>query len=198
MTIRPKATIERQLHQTLQVFDFDQVAMRLRAEPAWHSGRNAITLRKAAGLQVVLIAMQMGNRLDEHQAAGPITLHLLSGKVRFGTPDQVVELTPQMALALDGGITHSVEALEESVFLLTLGDATAPDAPQAHATTINGSDTINEIIARYPQVMPVLQGFGLDLCCGGAQTLRAATARYDVRLDDVLAALETLATEAER
>jgi hypothetical protein len=51
MTIRPKATIERQLHQTLQVFDFDQVAMRLRAEPAWHSGRNAITLRKAAALQ---------------------------------------------------------------------------------------------------------------------------------------------------
>ena len=40
-----------------------------------------------------------------------------------------------------------------------------------HATTdaprIDRALTINEIVARYPQTIPVFNRFGLDTCCGG-------------------------------
>ncbi len=120
MTTRPKPELERSLHESLQVFDLGEAATKLRAERT-NSGRNAITLRKAQDLQVVLLAMQAGNRLDDHRAAGRITLLVLSGKVRFATEEESVELAPQMVVALDGGITHRVEALEESVCVLTIG-----------------------------------------------------------------------------
>jgi quercetin dioxygenase-like cupin family protein len=58
--------------------------------------------------------------LDEHRAAGPITLQVVRGRVRFATADRTVDLSAGMLLALDAGIVHSVEALDDSVSLLTL------------------------------------------------------------------------------
>lgn len=121
MTLRPKPEQERPLQAALQVFALEQAHEQLRAEPAYEAGRNAITLRKAPGMQVVLLAQRAGNVLAEHQAAGPISLHVLSGRLRFATVDQTVELSAGTLLALDGGVAHSVEALEDSVALLTLG-----------------------------------------------------------------------------
>jgi quercetin dioxygenase-like cupin family protein len=123
MTLRPKPEQERPLRAGLQIFALEQVHEQLRAEPAYEAGRNAITLRKAPGMQIVLLTQRAGNLLAEHQATGPISLHILSGRVRFTTPDQTVELSAGMLLGLNGGIAHSVEALEDSVSLLTLGQA---------------------------------------------------------------------------
>ena len=123
MTMRPKPESERPLRQQLQVFDLQETANQLRAEPTWQTGRNSITLRKAPGLQLVLLAMQAGDHLREHQTAGQITLHVISGSVRFATADDSVELGSQTVVALDGSVPHSVEALEESVCLLSIGGA---------------------------------------------------------------------------
>ncbi|HEU5012537.1 MAG TPA: hypothetical protein VFT66_08335 [Roseiflexaceae bacterium] len=121
MSLRPKPEQERSLHEALQVFNLEQTYEQLRAESAYATGRNAITLRKAPGMQIVLLAQQAGNVLDNHRAAGPITLHVLHGRVRFATADQTVELSSGMLIALDGGVVHRVEALDDSVSLLTLG-----------------------------------------------------------------------------
>lgn len=121
MTTRHHPETERPLHEPLQVFDLTAHAEQLRSEPAWTAGRNAITLRKAPGMQLVLLAMQAGDHLREHHAPGPITLHAIRGRVRFTTADQSVELVAQTVVALDGGISHTVEALEESLCLLTIG-----------------------------------------------------------------------------
>lgn len=121
MTSRPKPEQERPLHEMLQFFDLEQTLEQLRAEPAYTTGRNAITLWKAPHMRVVVLAQQAGNILDDHQAPGPITVHLLQGRVRFATADQSVDLSRGMLLSLDGGIVHRVEALDDSVVLLTLG-----------------------------------------------------------------------------
>lgn len=123
MTTRQYPETERPLHEPLQVFDLTAHAEQLRSEPAWAAGRNAITLRKAPGMQLVLLAMQAGDQLHGHQVPGPITLHAIRGKVRFTTADESVELAAQTVVALDGGIPHAVEALEESICLLTIGSA---------------------------------------------------------------------------
>ena len=57
---------ERPLHGPLQAFDLEAEAARLREENERREGRrNSITLRKGGGLNVVLLAMKAGDRLEE-------------------------------------------------------------------------------------------------------------------------------------
>ena len=56
MSTRPHPESERPLHGPLQRFDLAAEVTRLREEKAWQEGRrNAITLRKGEGLNVVLL-----------------------------------------------------------------------------------------------------------------------------------------------
>jgi len=61
-------------------------------------------------------------------------------------------------------------------------------------TGTNPEETINHLVARRPELMPVLQRFGFDLCCGGGLSLREAAERYDVPLPTLLAALAEVPT----
>jgi quercetin dioxygenase-like cupin family protein len=116
MTTRPHPESERPLHEPLQIFNVDAEATRLREEKAWQEGRrNAITLRKGEGLNVVLLVMKEGNRLDEHSAPGPITLNVHEARIRFSAADKVVEAEAGTVLACDAGVRHSVEALGDAV-----------------------------------------------------------------------------------
>ncbi len=55
--------------------------------------------------------------------------------------------------------------------------------------------TLNEIVARYPQTLPVLQRFGFDTCCGGGLALRTAAERHGLELTEVIAALQLVVNE---
>jgi len=55
--------------------------------------------------------------------------------------------------------------------------------------TLNSEDTLNAIVAHYPQTLPVLQRFGLDTCCGGALPLHTAAQHHGLDLAEVVAAL---------
>ena len=81
---RPHPGSERPLHGPLQAFDLAVEATRLREENERREGRrNSITLRKGGGLNVVLLAMKAGDRLEEHSAPGPIALSVREGRIRF-------------------------------------------------------------------------------------------------------------------
>jgi len=109
------------LHGALQSFNVDAEVTRLREEQAWQEGgRNAITLRKGGGLNVVLLVMKEGDRLEEHSAPGPITLMVHEGRIRFSAADKDVEAEAGTVLACDAGVRHSVEALGEAVCLLNV------------------------------------------------------------------------------
>ncbi len=113
---RPHPESERPLHGPLQSFDLDAEVTRLREEKAWQEGgRNAITLRKGEGLNVVLLVMKKGDRLDEHPAPGPITLSVHEGRIRFSTADENVEAEAGTVLACNAGVRRSVEALGDTV-----------------------------------------------------------------------------------
>lgn len=55
--------------------------------------------------------------------------------------------------------------------------------------TITSEHTLNAIVARYPQTLPVFQHFGLDTCCGGALPLHTAARHHGLDPAEVLAAL---------
>lgn len=54
---------------------------------------------------------------------------------------------------------------------------------------VDPNETLNELVARAPDSLPVLQRFGLDTCCGGALTLALAARYHDLVLDELLAAI---------
>ena len=64
--------------------------------------------------------------------------------------------------------------------------------------TIAAENTLNTIVARYPETLPVLQSFGLDTCCGGALPLRTAAEHHDLDLEALLAALHAAAAGDRR
>jgi regulator of cell morphogenesis and NO signaling len=64
--------------------------------------------------------------------------------------------------------------------------------------TIDAADSLNAIVARYPQALPVLKRFGLDTCCGGALPLRTVVQHHDLDLDELIAALHTALEEDQR
>jgi regulator of cell morphogenesis and NO signaling len=64
--------------------------------------------------------------------------------------------------------------------------------------TINPDLTLNEVVQRYPAALGVFNARGLDICCGGALPIAEAARRHDLDLDELLAALDHLASEAER
>jgi quercetin dioxygenase-like cupin family protein len=121
MSSRPHAESERPLRGPLQSFDLQDEVSRLRSEKAWREGkRNAITLRKGEGMNVVLLVMKAGNRLEEHSAPGPFSLSVQEGSIRFESGEETVEVDPEVLLTCDAGVPHTVEALGEAVCLLTV------------------------------------------------------------------------------
>lgn len=114
----------------VQLLDLAGAQRQLRAEPHLDTnGYRAVTLVHRETLRVVLIAFDAGAKMREHDAPGPVTLHVLRGALRVGTPDGPVELRPGQLLALDTGLAHDVEALEESDLLLGVHPLDPSSAP---------------------------------------------------------------------
>jgi iron-sulfur cluster repair protein YtfE (RIC family) len=63
------------------------------------------------------------------------------------------------------------------------------DTLMRNLTGLDTTMTINEIVARFAETMPVFNRFGLDTCCGGGVTVEEAARRDDIDVDVVLAAL---------
>jgi quercetin dioxygenase-like cupin family protein len=101
-------------------FDIARELEQLHRELGWQSGQNAKTLVKYDGLRVVLIALQARSRIPEHQTEGQISIQAIEGHIQVRAQGRSFELRPGGLLALDQGLPHDVEALEDSAFLLTI------------------------------------------------------------------------------
>jgi len=81
--------------------------------------RQAASLVKDYGLNVMLMLLKKGARLHEHRTKGPLTVHVVSGFVLFVAANSHNELAAGTIVAVDRDVPHRLEALEESVLLLT-------------------------------------------------------------------------------
>jgi quercetin dioxygenase-like cupin family protein len=124
MTNEWKARLDRPVTVPLLHVGLADQLDRLKQESTWRtSGRNAITLTKEPALRLVLLLLGKGVKIPEHQAAGPLTLHVLSGSVVLRAGDRTEEVTSGELIVLESAIGHEVEAMEESACLLTLAGA---------------------------------------------------------------------------
>ena len=111
-------------------FDLTAEVQHLREETTWNTGRNARTIVKYDDFRVVLMALQANMRIGEHKTDGRISIHMLSGHIRLNASGRTFDLRPGSLVTLDQGSSHSMEAMEESAFLLTIawpGRTAAPD-----------------------------------------------------------------------
>lgn len=112
---------DRILDAALVDIDLPSLMAKIKEETPWKDGkRNAITVFKSNGLRIVLIALHQGSEMARHIAEGIISVQLLKGRIQFITDQKTVELSEGQMLALHERIPHSVKALQESTFLLTL------------------------------------------------------------------------------
>ena len=119
---RPRRRSPHALTGAALAFDLAAETHLLRSEPAWlNHGHNAKTLVKHSDVRVVLIALRAGEQMRKHSTDQCVTVHVLEGRLRLHVLTQTMEVSAGTVLALEQMVTHDVEALEDSVFLLTLG-----------------------------------------------------------------------------
>ena len=101
--------------------DLHRFINQLKSEEAWRdSQRNAITVFKTDSMRLVLIGLHMGGELPEHTAEGVISVHVLKGHILFRANNEEKKLTEGHIITLHENIPHSIIAVEESIFLLTI------------------------------------------------------------------------------
>jgi quercetin dioxygenase-like cupin family protein len=111
---------EQQTGNYVKAFDLSAEVTNLKSRKPWPQKLTSNMLLKSVDLRILLIAMESGARMEEHHSDGRISIQVLEGSVRTRVQQQVKEISAGQLLALDRSIKHDVEALEDTVLLLTI------------------------------------------------------------------------------
>ncbi|MEJ7768776.1 MAG: cupin domain-containing protein [Chitinophagaceae bacterium] len=101
--------------------DLNKCIAEIRSESTWQiRDRNSITIFKSDDITIVLMGMHEHADLKTHTANGTIMVQVLDGKIDFKTEARTTVLENGQIIALQPNIPHSVLAVKESFFLLTV------------------------------------------------------------------------------
>jgi quercetin dioxygenase-like cupin family protein len=81
----------------------------------------AKAFHKGDNFKVLVIAFKKGMILKEHKAHLPSRLAVLEGNVTYKEGEKVIDLKKHDETDIPVEITHSVEAMEDSLCILTQG-----------------------------------------------------------------------------
>lgn len=81
---------------------------------------STMALVKAHEFEAIRLILEAGRELPAHSVSGQFTLHCLEGRVAIGLADSSLELAAHDWVYFDAGVTHSVQAIEDSSLLLTI------------------------------------------------------------------------------
>lgn len=117
--LRPQG--DRLLNASLVEIDLNKFITELKEETTWaDSDRNSITVFKSYNTTIVLIGLHANAELKTHTAKGHISVQVLDGEIKFTVEQQTVSLEKGQMICLQENIPHSVLAIKESFFLLTM------------------------------------------------------------------------------
>jgi quercetin dioxygenase-like cupin family protein len=102
------------------VFTVEQARRLTASEPQWQKkDRASVSIVKNDDLSLTFLMLKPGAHLKEHSARKAVSVHVLSGRIRFSSGSVARELDAGMLAMIEGAVPHAVEALEESTLLLT-------------------------------------------------------------------------------
>jgi quercetin dioxygenase-like cupin family protein len=112
---------DRMLNAALVEMDLNKFMDEIKQESTWkESDRNSITIFKSDSMRIVLVGLHENAELKTHTANGTISVQVLEGAIKFTAEPQAVHLEKGQMIALQEKMPHSVIAVRESFFLLTL------------------------------------------------------------------------------
>jgi len=127
-----------EIRRPVQAFDVASAARQLREEKTYEDhGRSVLSLFHGPSLRAMLTAIATGRRTGERRVAGPSTVHVLEGEVKFQAGEERHVLSAGGTLVLEGNVPYEAEALSDAAFLHTLMRPTGTDnslPPSAHPT----------------------------------------------------------------
>jgi len=100
--------------------DLEAAVAEIHAQVREPEDRRAVTLARHDGLNIVLVHLRAGAALDEHAAAGPVTVHVLDGHAQVTVGGESVDAPTGWLVALGAGVRHSVRTDEGATILLTV------------------------------------------------------------------------------
>jgi quercetin dioxygenase-like cupin family protein len=119
MVCSPKDSLE--IRRQVQALDAASAANRLREEKTYEDhGRSVLNLFHGPSLRAMLTTIAAGRRTGERRVAGPSTVQVLEGEVRFGAGEERHVLSAGGTLVLEGNVPYEAEALSDAAFLHTL------------------------------------------------------------------------------
>jgi quercetin dioxygenase-like cupin family protein len=105
----------------VQAFDAASEAKRLREETTYEDhGRSVLGLVHGPSLRAMLTVIATGRHTGERRVAGPSTVHVLDGEVRFQAGEERHVLSAGGTLVLQGNVSYDAEAVSDAAFLHTL------------------------------------------------------------------------------
>jgi hypothetical protein len=100
--------------------DVPRFIKQLKEEEAWQKNdRNAITVFKTGEASIVLVCLHAKAILKDNVVDGIFTVQVLDGIVRVTNPEGQTDMPTGHIMAFHQLVDHSIEALTESVLLLT-------------------------------------------------------------------------------
>lgn len=115
--------IDTLLADSLLVFDLPSMMEKIKQADAWQIGeRNAITILKSEKLRLVLMALREGAEINFCKSGNLFSLQLLEGKLMFHSENKELMLEQGHILTLLENTDHSLIAISETIFLLTIGN----------------------------------------------------------------------------
>ena len=119
--------VHRSLAGEVLAFDLTEEMRLVREELVGGRVRIARTLVKEGSLRVTLVGVAPGGGLDEHDAAGPITIQVVEGELELIAGGETRTYATGSLIAVDRRIRHAVRSQQGAMFLLTLSTP-SPDA----------------------------------------------------------------------
>ncbi len=115
----PEDSLE--IRRPVQAFDAISAAKRLREEKTYEDhGRSVLSLFHGPSLRAMLTTIATGRHTGERRVAGPSTVHVLEGEVKFLAGEERHVLSAGGTLVLEGNVPYEAEALSDAAFLHTL------------------------------------------------------------------------------
>jgi quercetin dioxygenase-like cupin family protein len=117
------SSVDRPLTGDVLAFTLADEIRHLRESLGGASARSARTLVKEGPqgpLSLTLVGLKPGGSMREHEARGPITLHVLEGSAELDASGQTMHLAAGSVAALGPGIRHAVRSDDGAIFLLTV------------------------------------------------------------------------------
>lgn len=81
---------------------------------------STFALVKTSDMEVIRMVISKGKKIPDHSVSGKISVQCLEGHTLFGVGSEMRELKEGDWLYLDGDQTHSLEAVTDSVLLVTI------------------------------------------------------------------------------